>query len=410
MPLNATYSAASIRGYFAEGRDFWIPTQIVTASDGGVDDFFGASLAMDNNALYMAVAATGDNTSGDQGSVYIYHKGSGSWVEEQKLTSPVTGLNFGVGELSINANGDYLAVPNQALNVVYIYVRSGSTWTLQATLTGSDTVSGDAFGVATSFSSSGDFIIIGARNADLTLPTRTNAGAAYVFTRSGSTWTQQAKLVASDAEANDNFGSAVVINANGTFVAVGAPNEDTGGSNAGAMYLYTRSGSTWTQNSKRQSSDIAASDNFGDSLSISDDGLYLLVGAPGDDSARGSVYVFSNVVPFYPEVAKIVPNAQIAGLRFGTFIDINFDGTKSIIGAQSGSADLQSVYLFERVSSTWTQTLQFQVSGQSESFGGAPPGPAIAISSSTPVFVVIGDFRVDAGAGALSGIVNSFDL
>lgn len=407
MPLVSTYSAASIRGYSAEGRNFWIPTQVVTASDAGPNDFFGGSVAMDTNGLYMAVAAQGDNTAGDQGSVYIFFKGSGSWVQQQKLTNPTTGLNFGVGALTLNADGDYLAVGNIALNVVYIYTRSGSTWTLQATLTGSDTVAGDQFGFSASFSSTGDYIVIGAPTADLVSPTRTNAGAAYVFTRSGTVWTQQAKLIASDAESDDNFGEAVVISTNGTFITVGAPREDTTGSNAGAIYLYTRSGSTWTQNSKRQSSDIAANDNFGATLSISNDGLYLLVGAPGDNAQVGAVYVFSNLVPFYLEVAKLVPAAQIAGLRFGESIDTNFDGTRSIVGVDSGIADLQSVYLFERVGSTWTQTLQFQVNNQTQYFGATSTA---SISGSIPVVIVIPDFGEDAGGGTLSGVVNSFNL
>ena len=132
MPLNATFSAASIRGYSAQSVNFWNPTQVVTASDAGANDAFGTSLAVDSNNLYMAVSASGDNTGGNQGSVYIFFRGSGSWVQQQKITSPTTSLNFATRQLAMNANGDYLAIPDTQVNRVYVYTRVSSTWTLQA--------------------------------------------------------------------------------------------------------------------------------------------------------------------------------------------------------------------------------------------------------------------------------------
>jgi|694.fasta_scaffold06876_21 hypothetical protein len=411
MPLNATFSAASIRGYSAQSVNFWNPTQVVTASDAGANDAFGTSLAVDSNNLYMAVSASGDNTGGNQGSVYIFFRGSGSWVQQQKITSPTTSLNFATRQLAMNANGDYLAIPDTQVNRVYVYTRVSSTWTLQATLTGSDTVAGDQFGRAISISSNGDYLVVGAPNADIS--GQTDAGAAYIFIRSGTTWTQQAKLQASDRQANDILGTSVVINSTGDFVALGAPQEDNVGSNAGATYFYTRSGTTWTQRNKVQSSDVSANDNFGGSLSISADNLYLIIGARGDNGDSGSVYVFNYIGGsiVYTQGAKVTPNIPIAGQLFGTNSDINFDGTRMVVSVESNSADGQSVYLFERSGSTWTQSFQIVVNNQSQYFGLGSDGPVpgIVVGTSNPN-IIICDFGADAGAGNLSGVVNYFNL
>jgi hypothetical protein len=89
------------------------------------------------------------------------------------------------------------------------------------------------------------------------------AGAAYIFVRSGSTWTQQAKIQASDKEASDYFGQSVSISSDGNTAIVGANYEDTGATNAGAAYIFVRSGSTWTEQAKIQASDKQANDFFG---------------------------------------------------------------------------------------------------------------------------------------------------
>ena len=139
-----------------------------------------------------------------------------------------------------------------------------------------------------SVSIDGDTVVVGANGEDTGGAT---AGAAYVFTRSGTTWTQQQKIQASDAQANTNFGYSVAID--GDTVIIGAQLEDTGGINAGAAYIFTRSGTTWTQQAKIISSDLQAGDEFGISVSISGD--TIVVGAWFEDtggSNAGAAYIF----------------------------------------------------------------------------------------------------------------------
>ncbi|EPY01216.1 FG-GAP repeat protein, partial [Magnetospirillum fulvum] len=123
-----------------------------------------------------------------------------------------------------------------------------------------------------------------------------NAGAAYVFTRSGGTWTQQAKLTASDKAANDWFGFSVSLSSDGNTAVVGAYQADPGGiSGAGAAYVFVRSGGTWTEQTKLTASDKAVGDWFGSSVSLSSDGNTAVVGAyiadPSGVFNAGAVYI-----------------------------------------------------------------------------------------------------------------------
>ena len=116
-----------------------------------------------------------------------------------------------------------------------------------------------------------------------------NSGSAYVYTRSGSVWTQQAKLLASDGVASDYFGWAVSLSGDGMMAVIGAYNDDSA---RGSAYVYTRSGSVWTQQAKLTASDGVAGDYFGWAVSLSSDGNTAVIGAYGDGSYRGSAYIF----------------------------------------------------------------------------------------------------------------------
>ena len=149
-------------------------------------------------------------------------------------------------------------------------MRSGTNWSFEAKLTASDAAAIDQFGSAVSLDD--DTVIIGARgNSDA----GSQSGSAYIFTRIGTIWTEQAKLTASDASASDRFGGSVSID--GDTIIVGALNDDDAGANSGSAYVFTRSASIWTEQAKLTASDAAAGDLFGISVDI--DGDTIIVGA-----------------------------------------------------------------------------------------------------------------------------------
>ena len=109
---------------------------------------------------------------------------------------------------------------------------------------------------------------------------------------SGSNHSQFAKLVASDGAASDQFGISVSMSGDGNTAVIGAYGDDDKGSDSGSAYIFVRNGNVWTQQSKLVASDGAASDRFGNSVSISGDGNTAIVGAYGDDG-KGSAYIFA---------------------------------------------------------------------------------------------------------------------
>ena len=166
--------------------------------------------------------------------------------------------------------------------------------TQQAKIQASDKQAYDYFGESVSISEDGNTAIVGAYYEDTG---GNDAGAAYIFVRSGSTWTEQVKIQASDKEAGDLLGISVSISGDGNIAIVGARGRDItpAASDAGAAYIFVRSGSTWTEQVKIQSSDIEAGDLLGYSVSISGDGNTVIVVAISEDTGgdiAGAAYIF----------------------------------------------------------------------------------------------------------------------
>ena len=161
-----------------------------------------------------------------------------------------------------------------------MFVRSGTAWSQQAELTAADGAANDYFG--TSVAISGSTVVVGAPSKN------SSTGAAYVFVRSGTAWSQQAELTAADGASGDSFGTSVAIS--GTTAMVGAPSKD---SSTGAAYVFARSGTAWPQQAKLTAADATAGDQFGYWVGIS--GPTAVVGAPNRNSGTGAAYAFVNV-------------------------------------------------------------------------------------------------------------------
>jgi hypothetical protein len=207
---------------------------------------------------------------------------AGSTFQQAKLTASdgVPGDIFGV---SVAISGSTAVVgassKNSDTGAAYVFVRSGAAWHQQAKLTAADAQEFDNFGVSVAIS--GPTVVVGADSKhDLT-------GAAYVFARSGTAWSQQAKLTAPGPGTIDYFGNSVAIL--GSTAVVGAP----GQTSPGAAYVFARSGTAWHQQAKLTASDGASRDSFGGSVAISRSTAAM--GADGNNSATGAAYVFVNV-------------------------------------------------------------------------------------------------------------------
>jgi hypothetical protein len=268
----------------------WTEKQKFLASDAAAGDYFGGSVSLDGDTALIGAAWDDDNGI-SSGSAYVFTRTGTNWTQQAKLLASdgVTGDYFGV---SVSLSGDTALIGadgdddnGASSGSAYVFTRTGTTWTQQQKLTASDGVAEDRF--AGSVSLAGDTALIGAYRDD---DNGVDSGSAYVFTRTGTTWTQQQKLTASDGVAEDRFAGSVSLA--GDTALIGAYRDDDKGVDSGSAYVFTRTGTTWTQQQKLTASDGVAEDYFGFSVSLAGD--TALIGAPlAGNNGVGSAYVFT---------------------------------------------------------------------------------------------------------------------
>jgi uncharacterized repeat protein (TIGR01451 family) len=369
---------------FVRSGTNWTEQQKLTASDGAPGDGFGVSVSVSGDAVVVGAAA--DDTPGgtDAGSAYVFARSGTTWMQQQKLMASdgATGDGFGY---CVGLSGDTVVagapLDDGNAGSAYVFVRSGTDWTQQRRLTASDRAPGDVFGVSVSVSE--DTAVVGARLDDTTAAV--NAGSAYVFVRSGTNWTQQQKLTASDAAASDNFGNSV--SACGDTVVVGAYLGDSGaGPDTGSAYVFVRLGTTWTQQQKLSAADGSGGDSFGVAVSVS--GEMAIVGASHHyvrGTNAGSAYVFVRSGTTWTEQQRLTASDSVAGDAFGSSVSVS--GDTLVVGAPEDETGQGrgSAYVFVRSGTNWTEQEKLLRSG--DGFG-----HSVSVSGDT---VVVGAPFVD---------------
>ncbi len=274
---------------FTRNGSIWSEQQKLTADDGAANDQFGVSVAISGDTL--VVGAFGDGSF--RGAAYVYTRIGSVWSQQQKLTA-TDGINDDEFGWSVGISNDSAVVGSHrddgARGSAYVFTRNDTIWTLQQKLTAADRGAFDQFGYSVAIS--GETVITGSVLDELSGELR---GSAYTFTRSGSVWSQQQKLTAADGSKNDKFGSSVAIS--GENAVIGANGSDIGmAADQGAAYLFSRVGTVWSELQKLTGSDSVESDNFGGSVAISGD--RFIIGAYLDDNEsiqdQGSAYIFTN--------------------------------------------------------------------------------------------------------------------
>jgi hypothetical protein len=279
--------------------------------------------------------------------------------------------NVGIGTTDTTKKltvGGPLRLTDGSSSIADMSVTTGTSWTQQQKIQSTDRQNYDYFAGAVSISEDGNTVIVGATGEGGSF-----AGSAYIFTRSGSTWTQQQKIRSTDIQASDRFGGAVSISGDGNTAIVGAAYEASGGERSGSAYIFTRSGSLWTQQQKIQSTDIQTFDYFAGSVSISRDGNTVIVGAGGESSSAGAAYVFTRSAGVWTQQQKI-RSTDIQANDYFSAVDISGDGNTAIVGAfGEGGSFAGSAYIFTRSGSLWTQQQKIRSTDiqASDRFGGA---------------------------------------
>lgn len=365
--------------------------------------YFGEALVMDSAGDYAFIGAPSTDINGvdDQGAVYVssYVAGIG-YVQETRLTVAATHSNALYGTsvdcsddgltLIVGAPGAYVGGVNQG--AAYVYVKSGSDWVLQGTLTHTG-LSGDAFGSAVTIGGEGNHAVVGAPMVDI--GGDGNVGKAYVFRRSGGIWMLSTTLerplnagaqfgkaveiggdagrimvgsretvsghasqgavhdyyysdteyhyagaiTSLDGVANDYFGTTITMDENGIFAFISAPSKLVGGVAQGQVYFFHRSGDVWSL--KQVLSEGGSQASFGQSLKINNDGDLLVIGAPGVDiegqDNLGTAYYYKYTLGGWALVSILTAMDGNPFAGFGRSVSVINDGTRVMVGADEAS-------------------------------------------------------------------------
>jgi hypothetical protein len=299
-----------------------------------------------------------------------------------------------------------------------VFVRTGAGWTQQgAPLTVAEVGPSGASACAESgvepeecrvgrsvaLSADGDTALIGAPHASGRCGTLghecANQGAAYVFTRSGSTWSRQAVITGTKETAEARFGHSVALSADGATALVGAPADEGGG---GAAFVFVREGSSWSEQSPKLvgGGEEVGEGHLGGSVALSADGRTAVVGAPGDDGYVGGVWPFVRSGSTWSRHgAKLTGGLEEAGVgHFGFSVALSADGATALVGARADAEDTGAAWSYARTDVGWAQLGGKLVAGAGE-IGPGEFGYALAISADGSA-ALIGAPRNHAFVGA----------
>ena len=439
------------------------------ASNAEAYDDFGWTVALEGDTLVVGSraedsAATGiggnqtDNSSALSGAVYVFVRSGGTWTQQAYLKASNTEV-YNVFGSALALEGDTLAVgawaedsnatgvgSNQTDNsakdsgAVYVFTRTGSTWAQQAYIKASNAGEEDNFGHAVALE--GNTLAVGAWgedssavgiDGDQTDNSARNSGAVYVFTRTGVNWAQQAYLKASNAQSHDSFGHAVALE--GNTLAVGAWGEDSSAVGidgdqtdnlaqaSGAVYVFTRTGVSWTQQAYLKASNAGDGDEFGWSMALGGDTLAVgavaedsnatgIGGDQTDNSARnsGAVYVFTRTGSSWAQQAYLKASNAGEEDKFGNSLALEKDtlvagarkedsNATGVGGDQTDNSARNSgaVYVFTRTGVSWAQQAYLKASNTG---GGDEFGWSVALGGDT---LAVSTWAEDSNATGIGG-------
>lgn len=388
----------------------------IVPSVGGEYDHFGTSVAIDGD--YAVVGAPGSwADEGNPGSIFIYERKGAGWIEKARL-SQSPGRNWRPSDWkqfghSVSISGDYIIVGVPGDNArrridsgsAYIFKREGDNWLEQAKLIAKDARGGAEFGYSVAID--GDYAIVGAR---LGKP----KGSAYIFVRDGTTWSQQVKLTRNPGPKSHEFGFSVDID--GNYAIVGEPEHVPSGT--GCAYIFVRNGESWSQQAKLSASDGKDNDHFGFSVSI--DGNHAVVGAPKHSPQdpfsfeAGVGYVFQRQGAAWSQKAVIraIEDENIDTPRYDVGSSVCISGNQIILGATGAHTSGNepefrgAAYLYRGAGSNWMDVRKIE---PDTGDGGNFFGCAVAIDDGCPVIgaYLSGPRGVESGSAYICGEVSS---
>jgi hypothetical protein len=357
---------------------------------------FGISVALSDDGNTALIGGSGDTAAA--GAAWAFTRAGGVWTQQgPKLTAnDETGAGrFGTSvALSADGNTAVIGGSGDSSNVgaAWAFTRSGGAWTQQGSkLTAGGETGAGRFGSSVALSADGNTALIGGPLDD------SGVGAAWAFTRSGGAWTQQGtKFTASDEAGAARFGISAALSADGNTALIGA-DSDNGGT--GAAWAFTRSGGTWTQQgTKLTASDETGSANFGSGVALSDDGNTALIGGYLDNFFVGAAWVFTRSGAVWTQQgSKLTASDETGASQFGKSVALSADGDTALIGGDRDNGFVGAAWVFTRSGAAWTQQ-ETKLTGGDET-GAGQFGVSAGLSADGDS-ALLGGHQDDNGVGA----------
>ncbi|MFO0578058.1 MAG: hypothetical protein U1A78_28960 [Polyangia bacterium] len=365
MESDGTTAANGAAYVFVRSGTSWVQQQKLLAGDKASGDYFGSAVALSADGNTALIGADGESDSGTlaNGAVYVFARSGTSWSQQQKLLASDKAAHEAFGwSVALSGDGSTALVGADgesdggtlANGAAYVFVRSIAGFVQQQKLLASDKASGSGFGWSVALARDGSTALVGA-NAK-TEGTASRCGAAYVFSRSGTSWSEQQKLLASDKESGDSFGESVALSADGNTALIGAVYEDDSGTtNSGAAYVFTRSGTSFRQEQKLLAGDKDNNDWFGSAVALSPDGQIGFIGAVYEDDGgttnSGAVYGFARGAGGWSQQQKLQASDKESEDRLGSGLALSADGSTALVGAiyegdSFGTTNSGAAYVF----------------------------------------------------------------
>jgi hypothetical protein len=357
------------------------PKLVATDAIGNAKQGYRVSLSGDGNTAIIG----GPFDNGFMGAAWVFTRTGGVWTQQTKLvaTDAPEGAEQGI-RVSLSGDGNTAIVSGAGANAAWVYRRSGGVWSQQAKLV---VPTSNAFGV--SLSDDGNIALVGGPNSN-------EGGAAWVFISSGGVWNQQAKLIGTDAIGGAEQGFSVSLTSDGNTAIVGGPDDNlpVTGSAPGAAWVFTRSGGVWSQQAKLVATDTVS---FGYSVSLSDDGNIALVGGPNSNEG-GAAWVFTRSGGMWSQQTKLVGTGVVVGAAGGgagqgASVSLSGDGNTALIGGPGDNPSahgdaLGAAWVFTRSGGMWSQ--QTKLVGTGAVGGVAAQGASVSLSRDAKTAIVGG--------------------
>ncbi len=358
---------------------------------------FGTSVALSPDGNTALVGASEDN--GNVGAAWVFTRSGSKWTEQQKLTGAgESGEGRFGGSVALSQDGETALIgapdDNGDFGAAWAFTRSGSKWTEQQKLEGTGENGQADFGWSVALSSEGDTALIGGVNDNKGL------GAAWVFTRSGSKWAQQGSKLPGD-RTPEGFGASVALSSDGDTALIGGEGD---GSFIGAAWVYTRSGSTWSEQQKLTATGGTNQSRFGRSVALSPEGNTALIGGPLAELDTGAAWVFTRSGSTWTEQQELTGTGESGEGVFGSSVALSSEGNTALIGGSDDNGGLGAAWAFTRSGSTWTQQGSKLTGG--EEIQNSHFGSSVALSSDGDT-ALVGGLGDNTGVGAAWVFVNA---